>query len=164
MLICKGEAEHTRISLATRVLNPKLGSDGRAGSPGICKGKKREHKAPQPKSGQNQKKKLDKKDAAKEHGAELLARNTDHQPMSMHQIDCSQSLTTAMTATTTNLSRTKFSRYSHSGQSTLRWEYAGFRTKDQICASPSSTETKQKANGAESNKNNHIQDLPRTQW
>ena len=38
------------------------------------------------------------------------------------------------------------------------------RSPSQICASPSSRETKQKANGAGPNKNNHNQDLPRTQW
>ena len=38
------------------------------------------------------------------------------------------------------------------------------RSPSQICASPSSRETKQKANGAGPNKNNHNQDLPWTQW
>ena len=67
MLICK---EHTRISLPTRVLNiAKLGSKGsQAEAHGICKGKKRARRR-NLKPGQNQKKKLDEKDTAKEHGA-----------------------------------------------------------------------------------------------
>ena len=66
MLICKEEAEHTRISLATRVLNiAKLGSKGSQAEATEFAKEKREHKAPNLKPGRNQKK-LDEKDAAKE--------------------------------------------------------------------------------------------------
>ena len=65
MLICK---EHTRISLPTRVLN-KLGSKGTRQKPTEFAKEKESARRCNLKPGQNQKKKLDEKDTAKEHGA-----------------------------------------------------------------------------------------------
>ena len=50
----------------------------------------------------------------------------------------------------------------HKQPQTKKTQKAKRRSPSQICASPSSRETKQKANGAGPNKNNHNQDLPWT--